>query len=359
MAARKGTLESLGLMHFWRNKRVLVTGHTGFKGSWLCELLIRKGADVYGLALEPEPETKCLFEQLNLRGRINHSIVDLRDILAVEQRVGECQPDIVFHLAAQSIVTKSYKFPVETWMSNLMGSVHLMKALSNLRREVSLLITTTDKVYENRSDGTSFTELDRLGGYDPYSASKAAVELAAISWRNSYNNLRICTARAGNVIGGGDWAVNRLLPDLARALSGGYPLIIRNPNYTRPFQHVLDPLRGYLMLAEKLSTGNDCWQSAFNFGPADKHSYCVRQIVEKAFETWPGEWKKDSGKNFGHEAEFLNLDCSKSNSKLKWFPRWGIDRSLSETVGWYKAFNEGVEPQLLVDKQIADYECSE
>lgn len=325
----------------WQDRRVLVTGHTGFKGSWLCEMLLGMGARVSGLALAPEGAL-ALFDQLGLAGRLDHAVVDLRDAGAVAVRVAAVAPEVVFHLGAQSLVQRSYAKPVETWATNVLGTVHLLDALGALARPVAVVIVTTDKVYENREWVHGYRETDRLGGHDPYSASKAAAEIAVDSWRKSFGGLRIATARAGNVIGGGDWAENRIVPDLARAFAAGLPLAVRNPDSVRPFQHVLEPLAGYTALAERLVGSDDPkWQSAFNFGPEPGDLMTVRGLVTAAVESWPGTWVDASDPTARHEAGRLSLTIDKARSVLGWVPQWDIRRGLAETIGWYRHAAEG------------------
>lgn len=355
MGQGPGALESLGLMGFWAGKRVLVTGHTGFKGTWACELLLARGAQVFGLALPSEG--LALFDQLKLSARIDHAICDLRDAEAVALRVAAVQPEIVLHLGAQSLVQRSYRQPVETWATNVMGSINLMSALAGLGRPVAAVMVTTDKVYENREWVHGYRETDRLGGHDPYSASKAAMELAVESWRKSFPGVHLATARAGNVIGGGDWAENRILPDLARAFAAGRPLALRNPGSTRPFQHVLEPLVGYLLLAERLASGDPRWQSGFNFGPDAGDIRSVLQLVQAAARIWPGTWADASDPAAPHEAGRLGLTIDKARAELGWTPRWDIERGLAETVRWYRAHHEGADPLALTRAQIAGYEA--
>jgi CDP-glucose 4,6-dehydratase len=339
-------------MSFWAGKRVLVTGHTGFKGAWLAELLLGRGARVFGLALPPEG-APSLFDQLQLARRIDHAIADLRDPGAVTARVRAVDPDAVFHLGAQSLVRRSYRQPVETWATNVMGTLHLLAALQTLGRPVPTVIVTTDKVYENREWVHGYREADPLGGHDPYAASKAAAEIAVASWRSSFPDLMLATARAGNVIGGGDWAEDRILPDLARAFAAGLPLRLRNPDSTRPFQHVLEPLTGYLMLAERLAGGEARWQSAWNFGPEPGDVRSVAELVSAARAIWPGTVQDASGGDAPHEAGRLALTIDKARHELGWRPRWDIGRGLAETVGWYRAVHEGADPQALTQAQIA------
>ncbi|MBI1172826.1 CDP-glucose 4,6-dehydratase [bacterium] len=346
-------------MGFWQGRRVLVTGHTGFKGSWLCELLLGEGARVSGLALPPEG-TPALFDQLGLAARMDHAVVDLRDAAAVAARVAAVAPEVVLHLGAQSLVQRSYRQPVETWATNVLGTVHLLEALRALPR-VAVLVVTTDKVYENREWVHGYRETDRLGGHDPYSASKAAAEIAVDSWRKSFGapGLWLATARAGNVIGGGDWAENRIIPDLARAFAAGLPLEVRNPGATRPFQHVLEPLAGYLRLCENLWTGNPAWQGAFNFGPEPGDLMSVRDLVTQATRTWPGTWTDASDPAAPHEAGRLALTIDKARYDLGWTPHWSIARGLHETIAWYRAVHEGADAAALTRAQIATHRAGQ
>lgn len=341
----------------WTGRRVLITGHTGFKGSWLCHWLLRKGADVAGLALAPDT-TPALFDQLGLAERMDHAVGDIRDADLVAFRVSEIQPDVLFHLAAQPLVLQSYVDPIGTWGTNVMGTMHVLEAARQLTKPCSLVVITTDKVYENRDWPYSYREVDRLGGHDPYSSSKAAVEILSASYDKAYlkdSPLRMATARAGNVIGGGDWAENRILPDLARAMAKGEPLAIRNPAAVRPWQHVLDPLAGYICLAEHLMTGGDV-PKALNFGPETSDLASVRALIEIALKHWPGHWEDASDPSAPHEAEILSLSIELARSALNWSPRWGLKEAVGRSVDWYKAVEEGADPVALTDAQIADFE---
>jgi len=341
---------------FWAGKRVLLTGHTGFKGSWLSLWLAALGARVAGYALEPET-TPSLFEQLRLRDTIDHSIADIRDLSAVRRRVAEVRPDVVFHMAAQPLVRRSYTEPVLTWQTNVMGTAHLLDALRDADQQCAVVIVTTDKVYENREWLHAYRETDRLGGHDPYSSSKAACELAVDSWRNSFfcsgSPVRIATARAGNVIGGGDWAEDRIMPDLARAIAAGRPLVVRNPDSVRPWQHVLDPLAGYMRLAERLFASDDLrYQSAFNFGPDASGARTVRELVDLAFSTWPGTLEAPPAGPAHHEAQLLTLANTKAGTMLGWTPTWGFNEAVGATVGWYRAHHHGATARELAVSDI-------
>lgn len=356
-------LEGLGLRmgdnggFNWQGKRVLVTGHTGFKGSWLCEMLLGRGAVLSGLALPPET-TPALFDQLGLARRMDHATLDIRDAGAVAARVRDLAPDIVLHLAAQPLVRRSYREPVETWATNVMGTAHLLDALTRLDRAIAVVVVTTDKVYDNREWVHAYRETDRLGGHDPYSASKAGTELVAQSWRKSFgggaSGLRIATARAGNVIGGGDWSEDRILPDLMRALAAGQALSLRNPHAVRPWQHVLDPLAGYLTLAERLATSSEAqWQDGFNFGPEAVDLRTVRDLVDTALGHWPGRWVDASDPAAPHEAGRLALTIDKARATLGWAPRWSFETAVSETVSWYRGLHDGQDAKALTTAQIA------
>lgn len=343
-------------MSFWAGKRVLVTGHTGFKGSWLSLWLTQLEAEVYGYALAPDT-TPALFDQLQLARLSDHLISDIRDAERLAARVAQVQPDVVFHLAAQPLVLASYDDPLETWDTNVMGTAHMLDALRGLDRPCAAIMITTDKVYENRETMTPYTEADRLGGHDPYSASKAACELVIASYRKSFfrdHRVRIASARAGNVIGGGDWAENRILPDIARALAKGDAIPVRNPVARRPWQHVLEPLSGYMRLAEQMLTGADV-AAAYNFGPEEADVRPVRDLVEGACRIWDGTWEDQSDPNAPHEAGLLSLSIDLAKSALGYKPRWGFDQGLANTISWYRAVHEGADPAALTAAQIAEF----
>ncbi|MFE4105278.1 CDP-glucose 4,6-dehydratase [Almyronema epifaneia] len=332
---------------FWQDKRVLVTGHTGFKGSWLTLWLWHLGAKVTGLSLEPET-TPALFTQLNLAAEIDHHIGDIRDAARVKTLVEQTQPDVVLHLAAQPLVRRSYVQPLDTWDTNVMGTIHVLEALKPCTQACAAVFITTDKCYENREWVYGYREHDPLGGHDPYSSSKAAAELAIASWRNSFFEkphgcVAIASARAGNVIGGGDWAEDRIVPDAMRSLSRQQPIPVRNPRATRPWQHVLEPLGGYLLLAQRLYEGleqptaaDHSLRGAFNFGPALASNRPVKDLVEQILSHWPGTWLDQSDPQAVHEAKLLNLVTDKAFHTLGWQPAWGFERTLKETVSWYR-----------------------
>ena len=337
---------------FWAGRRVLLTGHTGFKGSWLLLWLQELGAEVWTYALEPEPEPN-LFRQLAQARPAgegwHHQMGDLADLEAIKALVNRAQPEVVLHLAAQPLVRRSYQDPLGTWATNVMGSLHVLEALKPLAHPCAVVMVTTDKVYQNQEWAYGYREPDRLGGHDPYSASKAAAELAIASWRDSFcgnwahqtRQLRIATARAGNVIGGGDWAAERIVPDAIRALAAGEPIKVRNPEATRPWQHVIEPLGGYLRLAEALAMNPDPPCEAFNFGPSLDSNRPVRELVGSILEHWPGAWINQSDPGAPHEAKLLHLQVDKAHHELGWQPRWDYATTIKRTVGWYLAQHQG------------------
>ncbi len=358
---------------FWLNKRVLITGHTGFKGSWLLVWLDLLGADTYGLSLSPL-NGKSLFKEITKEKSLSKDFfVDIRDCEKLKTIINEINPDIVFHLAAQPLVRESYKNPLETWSTNLMGSLNILECLTLIKKNCSVIMVTTDKVYKNMEWEYGYRENDQLGGHDPYSASKAATEIAISSWRDSFcsfenkgSNLAIASARSGNVIGGGDWAEDRIFPDVIRSLENDKKIFIRNPNSTRPWQHVLDPLAGYILLAEKLyqsknqlnKDSNNLLTSAFNFGPNISSNKSVRNLVYELTRYWPGTIKENSDKiNQFHEAEKLHLQVDKAFNLLNWKSIWDFELSVKKTVEWYMKFRE--DPNSSLDLCIDDIKCYE
>ena len=366
----------------YKGKRVFVTGHTGFKGSWLCEMLLMAGAEVYGYALKP-PTKPSLFVQLKLAKRIkSHVIGDVRDLKALTAAVKAARPDFVFHLAAQPLVRESYRVPVETFETNVMGTVNVLEAVRGAALStnctnytncgVSVVCVTTDKVYENDNKGKAFREGDPLGGCDPYSASKGACEIAIASYRRSFFSaadcpVKVASARAGNVIGGGDWAADRIVPDAMRAFLTGKTLMVRNRKSTRPWQHVLEPLTGYLMLGEFLSTnctnftkGVREWESdalAFNFGPDAKTVKTVGQLVvelKKSFVRAKVEDRTDP--RAPREAKLLMLDSGKAKRVLGWGPKWDFKKTIAATAEWYREVAEGgMSAREMTDRQIGTF----
>jgi CDP-glucose 4,6-dehydratase len=343
---------------FWQGKRVLITGHTGFKGSWLSEVLLGLGSQVHGLALAPET-SRSLFCQLGLADRIEHNLGDIRDLSVVQQVVKSTSPEIVFHLAAQPLVRRSYRQPLDTWATNVMGTAHLLEAVRFLDAPCAVVVVTTDKVYENREWEHPYRETDRLGGHDPYSASKAGTELVASSWRSAFllgSPVRLATARAGNVIGGGDWSEDRLIPDFARAYGASKTLTIRNRTSIRPWQHVLDPLNGYLLLAEALAgRGGKRFETGFNFGPEPSDQRSVGELIEAASGHWHGDWQDATDPNAPHEAGKLSLSIERARQLLGWTPRWDFDAAVRATIGWYREVAQGSDAREIVRQQIHDF----
>lgn len=333
--------------NIYRNKNILISGHTGFKGSWLALWLQQLGANITGYSLPPPTEPNH-FNLLNLD--INSVIGDVRDVDKLKHLFKEQKPEIVFHLAAQAIVRQSYFEPVETFSSNVMGTVNVLEAARACESVRAIVIVTSDKCYENREWFWGYRENDAMGGYDPYSASKGCAEIVTSCWRNSFFNLKdynkthqtlLATARAGNVIGGGDWAPDRLIPDIMRATSQSQKVIIRNPNATRPWQHVLEPLSGYLHLGQKLLEGRMEFAEAWNFGPADEGNITVGEIVHQVKVIWPIiDFEIQQNPNQPHEAGLLRLDCSKARNKLRWIPTWSGNETIEQATLWYKNFYE-------------------
>jgi CDP-glucose 4,6-dehydratase len=328
----------------FKSKKVWLSGHTGFKGAWLAEWLLELGATVTGYALPPET-TPSLFTELALAPRLDHLEADIRNAESVRNSLIAARPDFVFHLAAQPLVRRSYKQPVETYETNVLGTINVLEALRSLNHPCTGLMITTDKVYENFEHGLPFKEDDHLGGRDPYSSSKAMAEIAITAYRQSYfSNLespvRIASARAGNVIGGGDWAEDRIVPDCIRSLQTGEPVSIRNPRATRPWQHVLEPLSGYLWLAAVLASDAEIPRT-FNFGPDLESNRTVSDLVTAALSHWPGQWIDASNAHAVHEAKLLNLSINRAATALHWRPLWGFEDTVERTVSWYRAFHEG------------------
>lgn len=340
---------------FWIGKRVLLTGHTGFKGSWLLLWLQELGAEVWTFSLEPESESSLFCYLVKTRppgDGWHHQIGDLADLDALRVLVKKSQPDVVLHLAAQALVRRSYEDPVSTWNSNVMGSLHLLEALREVESSCAVVMITTDKVYENQEWSSGYRETDRLGGHDPYSASKAGAEIAINSWRASFCgsadnqtcHLHIATARAGNVIGGGDWASDRIVPDAIRSLIRGTAIPVRNPSSTRPWQHVIEPLSGYLRLAEALSLEPNPPCEPFNFGPSLASNRSVKELVEAILVHWPGVWLNTCDATALHEAKLLHLQINKAYHRLGWQPRWDFSTTLEKTVNWYRDVHQGASP---------------
>jgi CDP-glucose 4,6-dehydratase len=352
--------------NIYRDRRVLVTGHTGFKGAWLCEWLLDLGAQVSGIALPPNT-TPSLFHQLGLESRIAHHIQDIREPAALSAIIRDFRPDFLFHLAAQPLVRLSYERPVETWETNVLGTIHVLEALRLLDHPCAAVFITTDKCYENREWLYAYREVDPLGGHDPYSSSKAGAEIAVAAWRRSFfpdsSPVKIATARAGNVIGGGDWALDRIVPDTMRALSRGETIPVRNKTATRPWQHVLEPLGGYLWLAALLANPDLAAPSsaallrdAFNFGPRLESNRTVAQVVAEILKHRPGQWEDRSNPNAPHEAGLLNLSIEKAFHLLKWRPLWDFEETIARTTDWYTRVGKSQDTPLAQTRtQISAY----
>lgn len=350
----------------YTGRRVLVTGDTGFKGSWLCEWLLRLGADVHGLGLAPATEP-ALFEELTLKSRIRHHSVDIRDAGTLSDTVASIQPSVVFHLAAQALVRASYDFPQLTVDTNVSGTVNLLAAVQSMADALDLVcavvVVTSDKCYQNDGGGRRFVETDPMGGADIYSASKGAAELVVDAWRRSFDThpdalVRIATARAGNVIGGGDWATHRIVPDAVRALQAGHPIPVRNPQAIRPWQHVLDPLGGYLILGARL-LANEPVRSAWNFGPVASAEVDVASLCDLVVQFWgEGMWQVESDGG-PTEATYLALSIDKATRSLGWQPAWGLEDSVRSTVDWYReVLIEGAHAPDVTSRQISEFEAA-
>jgi CDP-glucose 4,6-dehydratase len=361
----------LGLANFYRNRRVLVTGHTGFKGSWLCEWLLLLGADVTGFSLEPDTDPS-LFRQLGLADRLRHHIGDVRDAGAVATLFQQSRPEVVFHLAAQPLVRQSYTDPLRTHEVNFMGTVRLLEALRVTDRPCAAVMVTSDKCYENTGSLQGYREDDRLGGHDPYSSSKACAELVVSSYRRSFfgggkahcGPVRLASARAGNVIGGGDWASDRIVPDCIRSLFKQQAILVRNRHAVRPWQHVLEPLYGYLLLGSRIHPESNHGSielhhelDTFNFGPSHTSERPVKDLVEELLLHWPGTWSDHSPEFAPHEASLLTLDASKANRLLGWQPIWDFTKTVRQTACWYRSASEsdGLSPAAMTRSQIQAY----
>jgi CDP-glucose 4,6-dehydratase len=362
---RQSTLEGVGLTmagvnaEFWRGKRVFLTGHTGFKGSWLSLWLQSMGTEVHGLALAP-PTVPSLYNEAGVGKNLASNIGDIRNYDIVYAAMKVSKPDIVIHMAAQPLVRLSYDTPIETYATNVMGTVHVLEAARQIGTARAIVNVTTDKCYENREWVWGYREDEPMGGYDPYSNSKGCSELVTSAYRRSFfqrQGIALASARAGNVIGGGDWAKDRLIPDILRAFDCGEPVVIRNPYATRPWQHVLEPLSGYLVLAEKLYAEGMSWAEAWNFGPSDEDARPVQWIVEKMVQLWgkDASWQLDDT-NHVHEAAYLKLDISKAKSRLSWQPHWSLSGALEQIVDWQQAWLAKHDVQEKCIQQIQLYQ---
>ncbi|MDB5484051.1 MAG: rfbG [Caulobacteraceae bacterium] len=341
---------------FWRGKRVFMTGHTGFKGAWLALWLSDLGAEVTGYSLPP-PTNPSLFDMAWVKRRLRHLDGDVRDEAALVGAVGEAKPEVVFHLAAQSLVRLSYDEPAATYATNVMGTVNLLEAVRRCEGVRAVVCVTSDKCYENRETPRPYREDDAMGGYDPYSSSKGCAELVASAYRRSFfgggDRAAIATARAGNVIGGGDWAKDRLVPDLLNGFASGARPLVRFPSAVRPWQHVLEPLAGYLRLAEALWTGDPAAAQGWNFGPDDADARPVGWIADRLAALWgEGAAWETTGEPQPHEAHYLRLDCAKARQRLDWKPVWALDEALRRTVAWRRALDGGVDMAEFTLQQI-------
>jgi CDP-glucose 4,6-dehydratase len=350
--------------NFWRGRKVFLTGHSGFKGSWLSLWLADMGAEVTGYALPPPTEPN-LFTLTGLDGEMISRVGDVRDAVLLKEALTEAQPEVVFHLAAQPLVRESYRDPAETFATNVMGTVNLLEAVRATRSVRAVVNVTSDKCYENREWVWSYRENEPLGGYDPYSASKACSELVTASYRNSFfhpskydtHHVAVATARAGNVIGGGDWAAHRLVPDCLQSLLANDPIKLRNPDAVRPWQHVLEPLGGYLLLAEKLTLSGPRYGEAWNFGPDEADAGTVEWLARTLCDAWGGSARIEVQENSPlHEAGCLRLDATKARLVLGWKPVWKLGEALAKTVFWTKAWQVGQDPRTVSLEQIHQYE---
>lgn len=352
------------MKEFYKGKKIFITGHTGFKGSWLTVILHSFGAEIMGYALAPDTKP-AIFNIIKGDTLCKSVINDVRDAVYLQNQIKQFQPDIVFHLAAQPIVRTSYEIPAETFEVNAIGTANVLDGIRQLTKPCIAVMITTDKVYENRENGQAYQESDRLGGYDPYSASKACAELVIDSYRKSFFNpneynkhhTSLASARAGNVIGGGDWAKDRLIPDIVRALAKKESIQIRNPKAVRPWQHVLEPLWGYLTLAMKMSQNPGLYADAFNFGPCASDVLTVREMTELAVNIWGnGEITFPKLNNQPHEAGLLSLDIRKAKNVLQWKPKLNAEKALEFTLEWYKSFyNNNCDMLNFTKKQIDTY----
>ena len=345
---------------FWKDKRVFLTGHTGFKGSWLSLWLQSMGANVKGYALNP-PTTPSLFVEANVSKSMESVIGDIRDLETLKTHMVSFNPDVLIHMAAQPLVRLSYSEPIETYTTNVIGTVNVLEAAKSCNALKSIVSVTTDKCYENKEWSWGYRENEPMGGHDPYSSSKGCAELVTSAYKRSYfytpETASLASARAGNVIGGGDWADDRLVPDILKAFEKQKPVVIRNPLSTRPWQHVLEPLSGYLVLAENLYESGDEFAEAWNFGPQEEAAKPVNWILDKMVKNWGKEarWELDKNNN-PHEAGFLKLDCSKAASRLNWKPKWSLDHTLNLIVDWHQKWLEGASVKAQCLKEIESYQ---
>ena len=368
MAIGQGTVEDLvttgnpaSVFAAYRGRRVFVTGHTGFKGAWLALLLARFDAQVSGYALAPNTEPS-LFDAADVRAAlVRHTVADIRDAATLAQAMQDARPEIVLHLAAQPLVRASYRDPAQTWSTNVMGTVNVLDAVRACPSVRAVIVVTTDKCYDNKEWLWGYRETDPLGGHDPYSASKAGTELVAASYRKSFlaeRGVLLATARAGNVIGGGDWSEDRLIPDAARAAAAGRTLEIRSPQATRPWQHVLEALHGYLRLGSRLLDGDAALADAFNFGPEPRDNLPVATVLAGLQSHWPElDWKHCPPPGAApHEARNLYLDAARARTELGWTPRWSLEEALAATAGWYRTVQmDPAQARAITERQIGQF----
>lgn len=358
-------MESLGIIKgkvnpsFWKRKKVYLTGHTGFKGSWMSLWLQSMGATVKGYSLNPNTRPN-LFTEANVSTGMHSEIGDIRDLKQITKSMLDFNPDILIHMAAQPLVRLSYKEPVDTYTTNVIGTVNVLEAARKCSSLKAIISVTTDKCYENHEWEWGYRESDPMGGYDPYSSSKGCAELIISAYRRSFfsgsTTASLASARAGNVIGGGDWSTDRLIPDILKAFENRNPVVIRNPLSTRPWQHVLEPISGYLVLAENLYIYGDDFAEGWNFGPKDEGCKPVEWILDKMVTNWGdgASWELDK-KNNPHEAGFLKLDCSKAANRLKWQPKWELHETLEKIVNWHKQYLKGVNINKECLEEINNY----
>jgi len=364
MGLGRGALENVVAPDFWKGKTVLVTGHTGFKGSWLCLWLQSLGAKVVGYSLPP-PTTPSMYELARVGENMASITADIRNLERFQAVVSEHSPEVVFHLAAQSLVRYSYEQPVDTYVTNVVGTAHVLEAVRSARGVKVVVIVTSDKCYENREWVWGYRENEPMGGYDPYSSSKGCAELVTAAYRNSFfspssydrHGVAVASARAGNVIGGGDWALDRLVPDFVRAACERKSITVRNPAAIRPWQHVLEPVHGYIVLAQRLWHDGPRYSEPWNFGPDDESACTVEKVVTTLVRLWgdAAEWRRDTSSTHPHEAGYLKLDCSKAKAKLGWRPYWNLDTALEATVAWFKAYGESRDMRAFTLEQIRSY----
>jgi CDP-glucose 4,6-dehydratase len=344
--------------NFWKDKKVFITGHTGFKGSWMTLLLTYMGANVSGYSLKPYSDPN-LFEEAGVAVDIKNIFADIRDENALRNAIFEHKPEIIIHMAAQPLVRRSYKDPIETFSTNVIGTANLLEAARHSNNTRVVINVTTDKCYENKEWLWAYREDEPMGGYDPYSSSKACSELITKAYRKSFykeSKIALASARAGNVIGGGDWSDDRLIPDILSAFQDNRPVIIRNPESIRPWQHVLEPIHGYLLLAEKMYDDDSSYSEAWNFGPNEDDSKSVEWVIEEMVSKWGSgaSWINDTNKN-PHEANFLKLDISKAKIGLKWQPKWSLNQALDHIVSWHKGWINDISARELCIKQIENF----